>query len=88
MLSFIRLSRLNWSGYVKRMDSKGNVSQECSNNPQGSRLRGRPKNRWWICVQADINRCKITICKERSKTEMTGRSPLSRRRSAMDCSAI
>jgi hypothetical protein len=36
----------------------------------------------------DINKCKITKWKERSKTELTGRSPLSRRTSAMDCSVI
>jgi hypothetical protein len=33
----------------------------------------------------DINRCKITSWKERSKTELTGRSTLRRRRSALDC---
>jgi hypothetical protein len=25
------------------------------------------KNRWWNCVQTDINKCKITNWKERSK---------------------
>jgi hypothetical protein len=38
-----------------------------NNNPQGHRLRGRPKNRWWNCVQTYINRCKIENWKERSK---------------------
>ena len=33
------------------MDSKRKVSQVFDNNLQGSRLRGRPKNRWWNCVQ-------------------------------------
>jgi len=42
------------------MDSKRKVSQVFNNNPQGSRLRGRPKDRWWSCVQTDINECKIT----------------------------
>jgi hypothetical protein len=50
-LSFVRLSLLNWIGYVNRMDSKRKVSQVFNNNPQGSQLRGRPKNRWWNCVQ-------------------------------------
>ena len=36
----------------------------------------------------DINKCKITNWKNRSKTEWTGRSPLRRGRSALDCSAI
>ena len=55
-----RTSRLNWIGNDNRMDSKRKVSQEFNNNPQGNRLRGRPKSRWWKCVQTDINKCKIT----------------------------
>ena len=46
ILSFVRISRLNWISHVNRMDSKRKVSQVFNNNPQGSRLRGRPKNRW------------------------------------------
>jgi hypothetical protein len=38
--------------------------------------------------QTDINKCKITIWKERLKTELTGRSLLRRRRSALDCIVI
>ena len=34
---------------------------------KGSRLRGRPNNKWWNCVQADINKCKITNLKEKSE---------------------
>ena len=43
ILSFVRVSRLNWIGHVNRMDSERKVSQVFNNNPQGSRLRGRPK---------------------------------------------
>jgi len=67
------------------MDSKRKVSLVFSNNnPQGSRQTGRPKNRWWDCVQTDINSCKIKNWKERSKTELIGR----RQRSILECSAI
>ena len=45
ILSFVRISRLNWIGHVNRMKNKRKVSHVCNNNPQGSRLRGRPKNR-------------------------------------------
>ena len=57
--SFVRISRLNWIGHVKRMDSKRKVSQAFDNNPQGRRLRGRPNKRWWNCVQTDIKKHKI-----------------------------
>jgi hypothetical protein len=43
VLSFVRISRLNWIGHVNRMDKKGILSQVFNNNPQGIRLRGRPK---------------------------------------------
>ena len=43
------------------------VSKVFSNNPQRSRPGGRPQNKWWHCVQIDINKCKITNWKERSK---------------------
>ena len=66
-LSFVRISRLNWIGHVNRTDSNRKLSQVFYNNPQGSRLRGRPKNRWWNCVQAVINKRKIKNWKERSK---------------------
>ena len=90
ILSFIGISVLNWNDHVntRRMDSKRNISQILNNNPQGSRLLESPKNRWRNYVQTYINRCKITNWTERSKTEMTGRSPLRRRRTELDCSAI
>jgi hypothetical protein len=63
-----RKGQLNWIGHVNRMDSKGKISQVISNNnPQGSRLTGRPKNRWWNCVQTNINKFTVNNRKERSK---------------------
>ena len=56
ILPFVRTSQLNWIGCVNRIDGK---SQVFNSNPQGSRLRGWPKNRWWNCVQTEINKCKI-----------------------------
>jgi hypothetical protein len=45
ILSFVRINPLNMIGYVNRMDCKRRVSEVINNNPQGNRLRGRPKNR-------------------------------------------
>jgi len=41
MLSFARISLLNWIGRLNTMGSKRKVSQVFNNNRQGSRLRGR-----------------------------------------------
>jgi hypothetical protein len=43
LLSFVRISRLNWIGSVNRMDSKRKGGQVFDNNPQGSHLRGWQK---------------------------------------------
>jgi len=66
ILPFVRISRLNWIGYVNRMDSE---SQVFNNKPQGRRLRRRPKNKWWNCLQTDTNKCKIKNWKERPKKQ-------------------
>jgi hypothetical protein len=67
ILSFVRVSRLNWIGYVNRMGSTRKVRQACKNNAQGNRIRGRPKNRWRKCELTDINRCRIKDWKGMSK---------------------
>ena len=67
ILSFARINPLNLIEHVNRMDCKWRVSQVINDNPQGNQLRGRPKNRWGICVQMNINRREIKILKERSK---------------------
>jgi hypothetical protein len=69
------------------MESKRIVSQVFNNNPQGSRPRGRPRNRLWNCVQTDIKKSKINNWKKGQNIEWTGRGPLKRRRSALGCSA-
>jgi hypothetical protein len=67
ILSFARISRWNWIDHINRADSKS--SQVFNNNPQGIRIRGRPKkkNRRWNCVQTDIDRCKIKNLREVKK---------------------
>jgi hypothetical protein len=70
------------------MDSKRKVSHVFNNNPQGGRLKGRPKNRWSNFAQTDINTLKIKNWKRGQKTELNGRSPLRRRRMALECSTI
>ena len=88
ILPFVRISRLNWIGHVNRMDSTRKVSQVFNNNPQGSRVRGRPKTGWRNRVRILIGE-KWKTGERVQKTKLTtGRSPLRRRRSALDCSAI
>jgi hypothetical protein len=39
-------------------------------------------------VQTDSNKCKVNYWKEGQDKELTGGSPLKRRRSALDCSDV
>jgi len=61
------------------MVRKRKVRQVLNNKPQGSRLRGRPSDRWWNCVQMKIN-AKLQMGKRGQKTELNGRNALRRRR--------
>jgi len=75
ILSLVRISLLNWMGQVNGMDSKEKqVKYIFNNNPQGSRLREGPKNRWWNYKQVLIN-AKLQIGKGGQRAELTGRSP-------------
>jgi hypothetical protein len=67
VLTFVRASRQNWISHVNIMESKRKVIQVFNNNPKGSRLRGRPKNRWWNCVQTDINKFRSKNWNETSR---------------------
>jgi hypothetical protein len=78
------VGKVNWIGHVNRTGSQKKESQVFNNSHQGNRLRGQPKNRWWNCVQRDSNKCKLKIGKRGKKTELTGRSPLRGRRSALE----
>ncbi|PSN40205.1 hypothetical protein C0J52_25406 [Blattella germanica] len=42
------------------MEASRKVKMVFNNNPEGTRLRGRPRNRWWNCVRADLNRFGIS----------------------------
>ena len=63
-----------------------NVSLVFKNNTQGSPLGGRPKT-GGINVQKIIINAKLQIGKRGQNAELTGRSPLRRRGSALDCRA-
>ena len=55
--SFVKISLSDWIVHVNRMDCKRKVSHVFNYNPQGSRLKRTPKNRWWNCVKTDHDKC-------------------------------
>jgi hypothetical protein len=87
ILPHARIIRLNWIGHVNRMHSERKVSQSFNNNSQWIRLRGRPKKMVKLCKKY-IKNCRLNTGKRFKKTELNGRSPSWRRRSALGCSSI
>ena len=73
MLSFVTISRLNSFGDLNRMESKRKVSQVFNNNPQGLRLRGRPKTGTGTVYKQILIHAKLKAGK-RGKKQLTGRS--------------
>jgi hypothetical protein len=67
-LSSVRISLLNWIGHVNRMDSERKVSQVFNNNPQRSRLRGRPKTDCGIEYKHILINAKLEI-EKRGQTQ-------------------
>jgi hypothetical protein len=79
ILSFVRISRLKWIGHVNRMENKRTVIRilkEVDQETDGG-----------IVYKQTLRSVKLTTGKKGQKTELTGKGPLRRRRSALDRSA-
>ena len=72
---------------LKSIDKERKVYSILYNQPQGTRVRGRPKNRWIACVLSDIKNAKLGIGRSSKEIEGYGGGPLWRRRPALCCSA-
>jgi hypothetical protein len=54
MVRFIKRRRIAWLGQVMWMDGKGIRKRVLEWKPTGSRIRGRPRERWIENVEEDI----------------------------------
>jgi hypothetical protein len=50
VVTFIKSRRIAWLGHVMRMDDKRILEWK----PMGTRIRGRPKKRWIVDIEEDI----------------------------------
>ena len=78
IVSNVRLGRLRWIGHINRMSNNRKVKQIFKSQPQGTRLKGGPKKRWWDCVRQDLEKCKIKIGNSIRWTGMFGGGSLRR----------
>jgi len=69
------------------MDKERKVYNIFYNEPQGTRVRGRPENRWMDCVLSDIKNAKLGTGRSSQGIEGYGGGLLRTPRPALGCSA-
>jgi hypothetical protein len=67
-------SRIAWIGHVKQMDDKRTPRRVLQCKPIGMRIRGRPRKRWVVDIEEDMQRMGIRWwrkqCKAKKKSRM------------------
>jgi len=54
IVRFIKAQRIKWLGHIQRMDQARPTSQLLDWKPMGTRLAGRPRQRWQEDVMEDL----------------------------------
>jgi len=76
----IRIRRLNWISHIDRKDDNRKVEHMSSKQPEGVRLRGRQRSRWWIVFGHILRREELRIGEKYVEIGKNGRRPSKRRR--------
>jgi len=71
IVRFIKSRRIAWLGHVMRMDDKRTPKRILQWKPIGKRIRGRPRKRWIVDIEEDMQIMGIRWwrkqCKERAE---------------------
>jgi hypothetical protein len=54
IVRFIKSRRMSWLGHVMRMDDKRTAKRILEWKPIGTRIRGRPRKRWIVDTEEDM----------------------------------
>ena len=54
IVRFIKSRRIDWLGHVMRMDDKRTHERILGWKPIGKRIRGRPRKRWIVDTEEDM----------------------------------
>jgi hypothetical protein len=60
IVKMIKISRLEWLGYLARMEDNATCKKVTFSQPEGSRKKGRPKLRWLDSVLKDLKMLTVT----------------------------
>ncbi|PSN57371.1 hypothetical protein C0J52_02905, partial [Blattella germanica] len=64
--TYVKLTRLRWLGHVVRMDNNRRVKMIHNGMLEGTRTRGRPRQRWTDNVMTDVREFGILNWKEKA----------------------
>ena len=67
IVRFIKSSRTAWLGHVMRMDDKRTPKRILEWKPVGTRVRGRPRKRWIVDIEEDMQIMGIRRWRKQSK---------------------
>jgi hypothetical protein len=71
IVRFIKSRRIAWLGHVMRMDDKRTTKRILEWKPIGTRIRGRPRKRWIVDIEQDMQIMGIrwwrNQCKEKAE---------------------
>jgi hypothetical protein len=71
IVRFIKSRRIAWLGHVMRMDDKRTPKRVLEWKPIGTRIRGKPRNRWIVDIEENMQIMGIRLwrkqCKERTE---------------------
>nr|CAH7754171.1 unnamed protein product [Callosobruchus chinensis] len=70
--NFVKSRRLQWLGHLERMEQEREVKQVAWKTPQGKRKRGRPRKRWRVAVEEDLEEKKIQNWRQPQKIGRNG----------------
>jgi len=61
IVRFMRSRRIAWLGHVLRMDDKRTPKKSLEWKPLGARIRGRPRKRWIVDTEEDMQITGIKV---------------------------
>jgi hypothetical protein len=75
IVRFIKVQRIKWLGHIQRMDQARPIKKllRIDWKPMGTRLIGKPRQRWQEDVMEDLEKLKVKNWKEAAKDKRTWR---------------
>jgi hypothetical protein len=61
IVRFIQSRRIAWLGHMMRMDNKKTPKKILEWKPIGMRIRGRPRKRWIVDIEEDMQKMGIIM---------------------------